>query len=200
MKVAKQGRIRLISDQELVVGALQGRIGAYDELVRRYRGAVIMVAEQTMGSREGAEDVAQETFLLAYKSLGQLQDPAKFAGWLYAIARRRARRIGRRDGRCQSTEQVVIDRLIVETSDEISPSPLEELIRAESREAIRALLVALPVERRNVLQLYYYEQWPVARIADFLSLSQTTVKWRLHSGRNWLCRHLMRRMEESSDG
>ena len=74
------GEIRLhhISDEELVVGALLGDLGAFDELVYRFRRAVVLVAQQITGSRDTAEDVAQDTFLIAFKALPQLKAPAKF--------------------------------------------------------------------------------------------------------------------------
>src|SRR5579859_4223299 len=81
-----------ISDEELVLGAVLGNPRAFDELVRRFRGAMIFIAQRELGSREVAEDVAQEAFLLAFEALPQLQDPARFAGWLCAITRRRAQR------------------------------------------------------------------------------------------------------------
>src|SRR5262245_36610972 len=102
--MAKQrGWFPLISDEELVIGALLGDLGAFDELVRRFRGAVVAVAEGVLGSRELALDVAQEALLLAFKALPQLDDPARFPAWLCAITRNRARRVGAADRRSEPT-------------------------------------------------------------------------------------------------
>src|SRR5690348_12007404 len=87
---------RQATDEQLVLAALVGGIAAFDELVRRYRAAIILVAEHVIGSRAAAEDVAQEVFLLAFKALPSLDEPAKFAGWLRAIARHRAQRVATR--------------------------------------------------------------------------------------------------------
>ena len=56
-----------INDEALVVAALLGDLDAFDELVRRFRGAVTLIAEQALGRRDGAEDVAQEAFLRAFR-------------------------------------------------------------------------------------------------------------------------------------
>src|ERR1051326_3962070 len=83
--MALQNRLQGLSDAEVAEVAQLGSLEAYDELVRRFRGAVLMVARQLLDSRQAAEDVAQEAFLLAFEGLAQLQDPAKFPSWLYAI-------------------------------------------------------------------------------------------------------------------
>src|SRR5436190_22696188 len=115
----RRGYFPHIQTDELVLGALLGDLGAFDELVRRYRGGVIAVAEQVLGSREAALDVAQEAFLLAFKALPQLEAPTHFAGWLCAIARHRARRVGARSGRLVPSELSELDRLLIEQSEEL---------------------------------------------------------------------------------
>lgn len=188
-----------IPEEELVLVALLGNMAAFDELVRRYRGAVVRVAMQVLGSRQAAEDVAQETFLLAYKALPQLQDPARFAGWLYAIALHRARRVVRKECRSEAVERSQLDRLILAHCPEMTVNPSEVLIRKNDRAQVPAMLKRLPDEYRIALELRYYEEWPVAHIADFLSLPITTVKWRLHYGRN-LMRSYLTETKEISHG
>ncbi len=198
--MAVQRRFQYTSDRDLVEIARLGSLEAYDELVGRFRNAVVMVADQVLGSREAAHDVAQEAFMLAYQALPRLQDPAKFAGWLYAIARNRARRVATRDSRSEVTESSSLERLMTAHYGDQALSPLDELLRAERLAAIRGLVADLSPDIQIVLQLFYYEQWPAARIAEFLALPLTTVKWRLHSGRNRLLSRLAELMEEKPDG
>jgi RNA polymerase sigma-70 factor (ECF subfamily) len=196
----RDSRYPHIGDRALVLAALLGEMGAFDELVRRFRGAVTLIAEQTLGSWEAAEDVAQEVFLLAFKALPQLQDPDRFPGWLCAIARRRALRAAGQQRRSVPTEMSKLDRLIVAHSREFDPNPAEEAARRTERERLRAALADLPPEYQTVIHLHHYEDWPVARIAEFLSLPSTTVKWRLHQGRKLLCRQLAESTKEKTDG
>ena len=193
-------RFQFIEDRELVEIAQLGSREACDELVCRFRGAVLLVARQNLNSVEEAQDVAQEAFLCAFRALPQLADPAKFAGWLYAITRNRARRVGLRERRNEPTEDMQLERLMAVYSDVGTADPLDAVLRAETDAAVRALLCDLPPEIRMVLQLYYYEQWQTTRIAEFLSLPLTTVKWRLHAGRTRLSRHLTALLEEKPDG
>ncbi|HLK56263.1 MAG TPA: sigma-70 family RNA polymerase sigma factor [Chthonomonadaceae bacterium] len=177
-------------DEELVLATLLGNLDAFDELVRRFRGAVVLVAAQTLGSRAAAEDVAQEAFLLAFKALPQLQNPSRFASWLCAITRHRARRVGAKEGRSETYEPSKLDQLILTHSRELSVNPAEEFDHKLERARIPEAMELLPTEYRIALQLRYYEDWSIARIADFLALPITTVKWRLHHGRTLMRRYL----------
>jgi RNA polymerase sigma-70 factor (ECF subfamily) len=181
------------SDDALVVAALIGDLAAFDEIVRRFRGAVTQVALQQLGGadRARAEDVAQETFLLAFKALPQLGDPTRFAPWLHAIARNRARRVGDQDRRAAPTEPTEMDRLLIASSPSLSQTAADEAASGLADRLIEAL-GALAPEYRTPLRLFYFDEWPVARIAGFLSLPVTTVKWRLHQGRALLRSRLAR--------
>ena len=193
-----RGQFPEITDEQLVLGALLGDLKSFDELVRRFRGAVIAVALQALGSREAAEDVAQEAFLLAFKALPQLTELSKFGGWLCAITRHRARRMGARNGRMEPTEPMELDRLILERSQELKVDPAVEFARQSERAEITEALAGLPPDYAIVLTLRYFEEWPVAQIAGFLTLPITTVKWRLHAGRDLLRRSLTQKKEEYS--
>jgi RNA polymerase sigma-70 factor (ECF subfamily) len=198
--MAVERRLQFVGDRELVEIARLGSLEACDELVRRFRGAVLLVAEQVLSSPEAAQDVAQEAFLLAFQALPKLQDPTKFAGWLCAIARNRARRVVMRERRSEATEADSLERLITAHSSGRTPGPLDELLRAETQAHIRTLLADLSPDLQMVMQLFYYEQWPTARIAEFLSLPLSTIKWRLHTGRNQLSRRLAAILEEKPHG
>lgn len=186
----RNGAYPEIPDDELVLLALLGNMASFDELVKRYRGAVIRVAAQIVGSRTSAEDVAQDAFLLAYKALPQLQDPTHFSSWLYAITRHRARRVAGRECRSESVDLSGLDRLILDYCPEMTINPAEEVLRRSDHALIPVALQSLPDAHRIAMELRYIEEWPVARIAEFLSLPLTTVKWRLHTGREMMRRYM----------
>jgi len=191
-----QRRFQFIEDREVVAIAQMGSMEACDELVYRFRGGAVLVAQQILGSSEAAQDVAQEALLCAFRALPQLEDPARFAGWLHAITRNRARRVITRERRSEATEDSRLERLMTAHVGEYA-DPLDEVLLTETQATVRALLCDLSPEIQIVLQLFYYEQWSVARIAEFLSLPITTVKWRLHTGRTRLSRRLSAHLEEN---
>ncbi|HLJ55551.1 MAG TPA: sigma-70 family RNA polymerase sigma factor [Chthonomonadaceae bacterium] len=201
--MASQSNMTPECELSLVLAALLGDLEAFDALVRRFRGAIIIVAEEMSGCREQAEDVAQEVFLLAFKALPQLHDPARFSSWLYAIARHRARRVAMRAGRQRPVEASVLDRLILTNSFESVVHPEQEVVRRAERAYLPEALEQLPPDFRVPLRLRYYEEWTVQQIGEFLMLPVTTVKWRLHKGR-LLMRALLtarqRELGENEDG
>ncbi len=88
-------------DAALVVASLLGDLAAFDALAHRYRRAVQFVARQWVASDATAEDIVQDVLVAAFQALPDLDDPAKFAGWLYAITRNRARRTADRERRME---------------------------------------------------------------------------------------------------
>src|SRR5215510_5620467 len=83
-------------DELLVIGAILGNLDALEELVVRYRPAVVRLARTIVGTNN-AEDVAQDSLLLAFKALPTIDEPRKFAAWLSAITRHRALRFSKNE-------------------------------------------------------------------------------------------------------
>lgn len=190
-------RFETLQDPDVVRLAQVGSLEACDELVRRYRGAVLVVATQVLRSQEAAQDVAQEAFLTALRALPQLQDPAKFPSWLYAITRRRAQRVSMRGPGRREITSLDLERLAgAYDHDDCEPGPLDIVLRTEAQDYVRLLLADLTPELQITLCLFYYERWTAVRIAEFLSLPLTTVKWRLRAGRTHLSRRLKTLLEE----
>src|ERR1044072_761143 len=81
-------------DELLVVAAILGNLEAFEQLVVRYRPAVVRLARTIVGT-DYAEDIAQDSLLLAFKALPTIEEPRKFAAWLSAITRHRALRFSK---------------------------------------------------------------------------------------------------------
>jgi len=184
--VREETRLEQADDGQLAVWARGGCRGAFDELARRYRGGVSLIARQILGDAGRAEDVAQEALLAAFRALPTLTDPARFGAWLGAITRHRARRVARQESRFVPLEPVHLDSL--QAPDLPASDDLAEAF------------ATLGGDYQAVLRLRYWEEWSVAQIASFLSLPITTIKWRLHYGREVLRRRLSRDREEEDHG
>jgi len=175
-----------MTDEELVHLVLQGRIQAYDVLVKRFRQAVILVVEQTVQSHEVAEDVAQEVFLVALKSLPSLRDAKRFASWLYAIARHRARRVRHQERSMEPLEAERLDTLPISRLTKDAGDPEQTLLNGQLQDEIACAVANLKPEFALVFRLRYEESWSIAQISDFLALPITTIQWRLHQTRKQL--------------
>jgi len=145
------------------------------------------VAQSIIGNsgagNELAEDAVQESLLLAFKALPSIEEPAKFASWLYAITRRVALRMSQRS-RQERRQRVDLDDALIEHSEAFT-RPLAARDTFEES-WVRAAVDALDEDHRLILKLRFYDEMPLKRIADFLDLPLTTVKWRLHRAKQLL--------------
>jgi RNA polymerase sigma-70 factor (ECF subfamily) len=167
-------------DELLVVGSILGNLEAFEELVLRYRPAVVRLARTIVGG-DFAEDVAQDSLLLAFKALPTIEEPGKFAAWLSAITRHRALRFNKSET-AQLSKRVPLDEVLIEQIEALT-IPLTD--GGKNEELIEAL-DSLPADYALPLRLRFLDEMPLERIAAFMSVPLSTVKWRLHHGKKLL--------------
>ena len=167
-------------DEVLVLGAILGNLEAFEELVVRYRPAVVRLARTIVGV-DHAEDVAQDSLLLAFKALPGIEEPRKFPAWLSAITRHRALRFSKSET-AQMKKRVPLDEALLENIEALA-KPLAEKERDE--EMIEAL-ETLPSDYAMPLRLRFLDEMPLNRIAAFMGIPLSTVKWRIHHGKKLL--------------
>ncbi len=170
-----------VRDAELIVAALEGNTNAFDVLVLRYRRAMLTVAQQIVKNPTDAEDVVQDALLLAFEALPRLSNLNRFGAWLHSITRNRALRYHKNANRYVPQED--IERHLNQVSDTSVEEPGKILERNLLKQAVRDAILELPIEYQKAIQLYYWAEMPQKRIAEFLSLPLTTVKWRLHKAK-----------------
>src|SRR5262245_24823644 len=168
-------------DEVLVVAAILGNLDAFGELAVRYRAAVVRTAQSIVG-RDDAEDVAQDALLLAFKALPSIEEPSKFAAWLSAITRHRALRFSKRE-RPHKAGRIDLDEFLIDQVRALG-QPLST--QAEEDDELRLAFESVPSDYALVLRLRFFDEMPLKRIAAFLGASLTTVKWRIHRGKQLL--------------
>ena len=174
-----------LDDGLLVAATKVGRTEAFDELARRYMGVIRGVAYSIVGHKEAAEDVMQDALLIAYRSVGQLKQPERFANWLYSIARHRAIRLS------QTGKKATLEPLMAHEPDLMALSqsiedPAEVFDRQETVSGLHRAMLSLPPEYRVVLELRYWRQLKIRVIGETLGIPETSVKWRLHKAKKLL--------------
>lgn len=167
-------------DEVLVLAAILGNLDAFEELVVRYRPAVVRLARTIVGA-DHAEDVAQDSLLLAFKALPGIEEPRKFPAWLSAITRHRAVRFSRSET-AHMSKRVPLDEALLEKIEALA-KPLAE---KERDEEMIAALESLPSDYAMPLRLRFLDEMPLNRIAAFMGIPLSTVKWRIHHGKNLL--------------
>jgi len=186
------------SDAELVIAALVGNLEAFGELIRRFRSAVSVVVSGIVDSRESTEDIVQEVFLIAFKALPRIKDINRFPAWIHTIARNRAIRYQQRENRM--TPLSPFDLFILRESDfdyDRMEDPQSIVEHDESCKEIRDALNELPEVYQTVLRLQYWSEMPIQRIAEFLGIPLSVVKWRIYKGKQLLKEHLEKRWKEN---
>ncbi len=167
--------------QALVAQAKAGDLEAFNQLVTRYQDAIFGAAYALLGNAPDAQDIAQETFLHAWRNLESLRDGEKFPVWLYRIAQNLAKNHLTRQRRPMASLDVL------EGSASTSQEQHEEAATVVVQEAISTLSEA----NRLATTLFYINGYSVEEVAALLGVPAGTVKRRLHDARN----HLRRQME-----
>ena len=175
------------NDVQLIRRILSGDDEAFNALVRKYQKSVHALAWRKVGDFHFAEEIAQDTFLQAYRNLGTLRNPNQFAGWLYVIANRLSlKSIQRNKSAIQSLEDTSMGE-IERSSYARYVSEQRETEATERRYAIvKRLLERLPESERTVVTLYYLGEMTAKEIGKFLGVSVNTIKSRLRRARERL--------------
>lgn len=175
------------NDVQLIRRILSGDDEAFNTLVRKYQKSVHALAWRKIGDFHFAEEIAQDTFLQAYRNLDTLRNPSQFAGWLYVIANRLCFKwIQRNKSAMQSLEDTSMGE-IEKSSYTRYISGQRETEATERRYAIvKRLLQRLPESERTVVTLYYLGEMTAKEISKFLGVSVNTIKSRLRRARERL--------------
>jgi RNA polymerase sigma-70 factor (ECF subfamily) len=172
---------------ELLARLKAGDQSAYAKLVEDNASAIYRLALRMMGNEADAEDVLQETFLSAFKSIDRFEGRSSLSTWLYRIASNAALMRLRRN----EPEQVSVDEPVERDDGEMMPRqffdfcclPEDDLLREEAREQMKQAIDDLPPTLRSVFVLRDIEGLSTAETAEALDLSESAVKSRLMRAR-----------------
>lgn len=169
------------NDADLVHASLAGDRGAFGKIVARYQSLVCSLAYSATGNLNRSEELAQDTFVAAWKQLPELREPASLRAWLCGIARNLTRNAQRRVSR----EPAHLAEPFDPAHDAVAPepSPCEQAVSQEEAALLWRALEKIPENYREPLVLFYREHRSVESVARELELSEDAVKQRLSRGR-----------------
>jgi RNA polymerase sigma-70 factor, ECF subfamily len=187
------GNWRVMSDQDVVQRAAQGREAAYRELIRRYQRPVFSLIYRMVRDRELAEDLAQETFVKVLNAIDSYRPEYKFSSWIFKIAnnaaidqlRRRGLDTLSLDGSPHAQTSEAIESTTLQIGDN-RESQLDEVTNRELGSQIERAIAQLRPEYRSCILLRHVEGRPYEEIAQILGLPLGTVKTYIHRARNEL--------------
>jgi RNA polymerase sigma factor (sigma-70 family) len=162
---------------------------AFAALVGHYQGLVSATTLSIIGDFKQSEDIAQETFLIAWNQLSELSDPAKFPAWLCGIARNCSKKWLRRQVRNPLTHSAEL----IDVADK-PDTAIEPLSKADAQLVWRSL-ADIPETYREPMLMFYRHGAKIAEIADALELTEEAVRQRLSRGRKMLKAEVEKQVE-----
>ena len=167
---------RAVEDTDLIRQAARGAVEAYNLLVSRWEKRVYNYLLRITGNREDALDLTQDVFLKAYQNLRKLDDPARFAPWLYRIAHNEAYSMFRK--RRPETDVAELEPEATDTGILVGGSSVFPI---ELGLAVASALERLSPEQREAVVLKIYQGFKFEEMAEILGCPVSTVKSRLYS-------------------
>ena len=169
-------------DVRLMLQVRSGDALAFDELMRRYQNRLITVLDHLIGSRDQAEDLAQEVFLRVYRARKHYEPGAKFATWLFTIAnhaaanalRSRSRRPEVHLHSASAGSSAVSLETLAQAASGLMPS--RQADKAELRDVVRTAVSKLNDRQRMAVLLSKFEGMSYEEIAETMQLSPQAIK------------------------
>ena len=183
-----------IDDKTLIAHILSGKSEDFRHLMRRHGGTLLSFIESVIGSREEAEDIVQETFINAFRSLRQYDDgKASFATWLHRIAYHEAiRRMKRRRFPALSWDE---DERLLKYAEETDADWLKDIAEERLQRLDKAISLLSEYDQM-LLRLYYEDDRALKEIAYILDSEAGILASRLRRIRNRLKKELQRTDED----
>jgi len=158
----------------------QGDTKAFSYLVGKYQDVVFSIALKVLKNREDAEEMAQETFIKAYRSMASFRGRSKFSTWLFSIAYNTCiTSVRKKKIRTKSIDDVQVN-------DEEENWDKSGLSEEERSKMLEMALKRLPEEEYTMILLFYYEDLGIEDVSKVMGLTESNVKVRLFRARKKL--------------
>jgi len=173
-----------LGDNEIISRVLKGEQNAYAELVNRYQAYVFTLVLRMIKSREDAEEVAQDVFIKAYRSLADFRGESKFSTWLYTIANTTSITFLRKK---KLDVHSLDNEKVFEVADSKDSGLRANLVEQKSRvNMVNEAIAMLSPDDAEIITLFYKAEQNLEEISRILRLETNTVKVRLHRARTRL--------------
>jgi len=176
-------KLSRIDDSQLVREAQRGSRAAFEDLVRHYDQAVLRLAMHLTGSEHEAQDIYQEAFLKAYRSMGSFRFECSFYTWIYRIVTNlcldhlRKRLVRKEDAPVATDEAGEVYSLLDQVPDSrAGANPEHQLMSRELGSRINRALERLSPRERMVFELKHYHGLKLRTVGEILQTTEETAK------------------------
>jgi RNA polymerase sigma factor (sigma-70 family) len=178
-------------EMKLLQAAMDGNTAAFEQIVKKYQSLICAITFSGTGRLDISEELAQDTFLSAWKNLRQLTNPDGFRPWLRTIARNMLKNYYRKK------KTVPLDPAAMADLSDQTPTPADNLITQEEHIMLEQALMQIPAEYREPLVMFYRQEKSTKQVAVGLGLNESTVRTRLHRARQMLREEIAARLERT---
>ena len=173
-----------LTDTEIIKKILQGDQALFAQLVQRYQRYVFTLVSRFTSNREDAEEISQDIFVKAYRSLADFRGEAKFSTWLYTVVRTSCITFLRK--KQLDTTSLDNERTLIQLENKESGFNAN-IVEQKSRHALlNAAIRLLSPDDSQILTLFYKGEQSLEEIGRIMGLEPNTVKVKLHRARNRL--------------
>ncbi len=173
-----------LGDNEIISRVLKGEQNAYAELVNRYQAYVFTLVLRMIKSREDTEEVAQDVFVKAYRSLADFRGESKFSTWLYTITNTTCITFLRKK---KLDIHSLDNEKVFELADSKDSGFRANLVEQKSRvNMVNEAIAMLSPDDAEIITLFYKAEQNLEEISRILRLETNTAKVRLHRARTRL--------------
>jgi RNA polymerase sigma factor (sigma-70 family) len=173
-----------LTDTELIKRILQGEQAFFAQLVQRYQQYVFTLVLRFTDSREDAEEISQDVFVKAYRSLADFRGESKFSTWLYTVVRTSSITFLRK--KKLDTTSLDNERTFLQLENRESGFNANTMEQKSRHAMVNAAIRLLSPDDSQIITLFYKGEQSLEEIGRIMGMEANTVKVRLHRARNRL--------------
>ncbi len=180
------------NDQIIINQVIEGNTNAFAVLVERYKDLVFTLALRMLKNREEAEEVAQDTFVKAFRKIENFKGESKFSTWIYRVAYNTC--LDRIKKNKKYLNDVEIDAFTAHQVVALD-NVLETIENRERNQIIQHCIKGLPEEESFLLTLYYFDDLSLDEISKVVGINANAIKVKLFRSRKKLAKLLKEQLE-----
>jgi RNA polymerase sigma-70 factor (ECF subfamily) len=178
-------------DKVYIGQVLEGNINAFSFIVDRHKDRAFNLAYRICGSREDAEEIAQDAFMKAFRSLGSFKLKCEFSTWLYRIVYNTAVS----HVRSMKKDVVSLEDFPPDAFDFTRADPDEDDEKEYRKELLGLAMKTISVEDRGLISLFYFDEMNIDEIASVTRLTRSNIKVRLFRARQKITEEIGKRLK-----
>jgi RNA polymerase sigma-70 factor (ECF subfamily) len=171
-------------DNEIINSVLQGEQALYAQLVKRYQNFVFTIVLRYTANREDAEEIAQDVFVKAYRSLADFRGESKFSTWLYTIVTTTCITFLRK--KKVPIHSLDIEQMFDLADNQNSTFKANQVEQKSKVQVINEALRLLSIDDARIITLFYQAEQSLEEIGRILGIDPNTAKVKLHRARQRL--------------